>query len=45
VSGYGQAEDRTLALGAGFERHLVKPIDLATLLELVASAPLIVPHD
>jgi signal transduction histidine kinase len=45
VSGYGQVEDRTLALAAGFDQHLVKPIDLATLLELVASAPLMLPHD
>jgi len=45
VSGYGQAEDRALALASGFDQHLVKPIDLATLLELVASAPLMLPHD
>lgn len=44
VSGYGQAEDRALALAAGFDHHLVKPIDLATLLALVASAPLMLPH-
>lgn len=45
VSGYGQAEDRTLTMAAGFDQHLVKPIDLATLLELVATAPLVLPHD
>lgn len=45
VSGYGQAEDHTLALAAGFDQHLVKPVDLATLLKLVASAPLKLPHD
>jgi CheY-like chemotaxis protein len=45
VSGYGQIEERTLAMAAGFDQHLVKPIDLATLLELVASAPLMLPHD
>ncbi|WP_332879090.1 hybrid sensor histidine kinase/response regulator [Massilia sp. S19_KUP03_FR1] len=45
VSGYGQVEDRTMAMEAGFDQHLVKPVDLATLLALVASAPLIVPHD
>jgi len=45
VSGYGQAEDRALALAAGFDQHLVKPIDLATLLALVASAPVMLPHD
>jgi CheY-like chemotaxis protein/nitrogen-specific signal transduction histidine kinase len=27
VTGYGQAEDRRLALEAGFDHHLVKPID------------------
>ena len=45
VSGYGQAEDRSLALAAGFDRHLVKPIELVTLLELVASAPPRLQHD
>ena len=44
VSGYGQIEDRAMALAAGFDQHMVKPVDLATLLALVAAAPLIVPH-
>jgi signal transduction histidine kinase len=44
VSGYGQIEDRAMALAAGFDQHMVKPVDLAALLALVAAAPLIVPH-
>ncbi|HKU40275.1 MAG TPA: ATP-binding protein [Polyangiales bacterium] len=31
VTGYGQAEDREAALRAGFDEHLVKPVDLASL--------------
>jgi signal transduction histidine kinase/DNA-binding response OmpR family regulator len=31
LTGYGQAEDRARALGAGFDDHLVKPVDLASL--------------
>lgn len=31
VSGYGQPEDRRRALAAGFDRHLTKPLDAATL--------------
>ena len=30
-SGWGQAEDRRLAEAAGFDGHLVKPLDPATL--------------
>ena len=40
VTGYGQARDRDQILGAGFDHHLVKPIDtgrLYTLLEGVAA--------
>ena len=32
LTGYGQDSDRTKALAAGFDLHLVKPIDLETLL-------------
>lgn len=36
--GYGQNEDRDRALGAGFDRYLVKPAEPDALLELVAEA-------
>jgi CheY-like chemotaxis protein len=39
VSGYGQPVDRARSAEAGFDRHLVKPVDLAELLALTASAP------
>jgi signal transduction histidine kinase/CheY-like chemotaxis protein len=35
VTGYGQEADRQRALDAGFEHHLVKPIDLAQLEQLI----------
>ena len=31
LTGYGQADDRERALSAGFDHHLVKPVDLALL--------------
>ena len=31
LTGYGQAEDQRLALEAGFDRHLTKPVDLVVL--------------
>jgi CheY-like chemotaxis protein len=41
LTGYGQDHDRRRSLGAGFEQHLVKPVDIARLLRLVEaeSAP------
>jgi PAS domain S-box-containing protein len=36
VTGYGQEEDRRKALAAGFDRHLTKPVGLATLREVLA---------
>jgi CheY-like chemotaxis protein len=36
VTGYGQDEDIRRSTAAGFERHLIKPIDGATLRKLVA---------
>jgi CheY-like chemotaxis protein len=42
VSGYGQAEDRERSEAAGFDLHLVKPVDPAELLrrlELTAHQP------
>ena len=33
LTGYGQATDRERALQAGFNRHLVKPLDIAQVLD------------
>jgi signal transduction histidine kinase/ActR/RegA family two-component response regulator len=38
LTGYGQADDRRRAEEAGFDIHLVKPVDAATLEELIVSA-------
>jgi PAS domain S-box-containing protein len=38
VSGYGQEEDRNRSRQAGFDHHLVKPIDSAELLKLLDRA-------
>ncbi|WP_166894108.1 ATP-binding protein [Massilia sp. CCM 8734] len=35
VTGYGQEQDRRLALAAGFDHHLVKPVDSAELAALL----------
>ena len=32
VTGYGQEQDRARALAAGFDDHIVKPVDLDDLL-------------
>ncbi len=39
LSGYGQAEDRRRAREAGFDQHLVKPIDPEELGRLLAALP------
>jgi CheY-like chemotaxis protein len=39
VTGYGQESDRRRALEAGFDEHLVKPIDLDRLLEMLPTPP------
>ena len=36
VTGYGQEEDRNKSLASGFDHHLVKPVDLARISELLA---------
>ncbi|GAB3470575.1 hypothetical protein GCM10027321_41120 [Massilia terrae] len=36
LTGYGQADDRTRALAAGFDRHMTKPVDTDALLAVVA---------
>ncbi len=38
VTGYGQDADRQRSARAGFERHLVKPIDLSDLAEVIGSS-------
>ncbi|MFZ1664022.1 MAG: ATP-binding protein [Flavobacteriales bacterium] len=37
LSGWGQEEDRRISAEAGFDHHVVKPINRATLLHLVSS--------
>jgi CheY-like chemotaxis protein len=39
VTGYGQQEDAERSRRAGFDRHLVKPVDVAELEALVAGRP------
>ena len=36
ITGYGQEQDRTSALAAGFDRHFIKPVDIAALSALLA---------
>jgi CheY-like chemotaxis protein len=36
VTGYGQESDRRLSQDAGFDRHLVKPIGMPVIRELLA---------
>jgi two-component system CheB/CheR fusion protein len=36
LTGYGQREDREEALRAGFDHHLVKPVDFAALMRVLA---------
>ena len=38
ITGYGQAQDRARAEAAGFDRHLVKPVDLSELEKIVRAA-------
>jgi signal transduction histidine kinase/ActR/RegA family two-component response regulator len=42
VTGYGQESDRERSREAGFQEHLVKPIDLAQLVQLIETAPRVV---
>jgi CheY-like chemotaxis protein len=37
ISGYGDADNRTLAIGAGFGQYFVKPVNVADLLTLIGS--------
>lgn len=38
ITGYGQESDRQLSLAAGFDAHLVKPVDIDALAELISPA-------
>ena len=38
LTGWGQEEDRLRSRGAGFDSHLVKPVDLAALTKLLAES-------
>ena len=38
VTGYGQAQDREASRGAGFDHHLVKPVDMGELERILAAA-------
>jgi two-component system, chemotaxis family, CheB/CheR fusion protein len=39
LTGWGQDEDRQKSAGAGFDAHLVKPVDPETLMTLLADVP------
>jgi CheY-like chemotaxis protein len=39
LTGWGQEEDRRRSADAGIDHHLVKPLDLAKLRQILASAP------
>ena len=40
LTGWGQAEDRRKSAEAGFDGHLVKPVNLAELMNLLSTSPL-----
>ncbi|PJI53382.1 hypothetical protein CTI14_29255, partial [Methylobacterium radiotolerans] len=37
LSGWGQEEDRRESMEAGFDAHLVKPVDMDVLLEMLST--------
>jgi CheY-like chemotaxis protein len=39
LTGYGQESDQQRARAAGFDHHLTKPVEPATLLALLAEGP------
>ena len=43
ISGYGQEQDRRRSRAAGFDHHLVKPVDYESLLSLLARSKSIFP--
>ena len=38
LTGYGQEEDRQRSREAGFDEHLVKPVDMGALLRVLATS-------
>lgn len=44
ITGYGQPDDRTRAIEAGFQDHLVKPVNADDLLRLIASQGDLIPE-
>ena len=38
ITGYGEAKDRLLSKAAGFDEHLVKPVDVARVCQLLAGS-------
>jgi CheY-like chemotaxis protein len=38
LTGYGQEEDKRLALSAGFDQHLIKPVDVERLQNLLTDS-------
>jgi PAS domain S-box-containing protein len=44
MTGYGQAADRERAKSAGFDHHLVKPVDFSNVEELLADVSRRLPH-
>ena len=38
LSGWGRDEDREMSKDAGFDAHMVKPVDFAALTKLLAQA-------
>src|SRR5439155_4033543 len=39
LTGWGQDDDRHRSKAAGFDHHMVKPVDLAVLMKLLAETP------
>jgi CheY-like chemotaxis protein len=39
LTGWGQEEDRRKSIGAGFNAHMVKPVDLDALTKLLGTLP------
>jgi CheY-like chemotaxis protein len=39
LTGWGQEEDRRKSKDAGFDHHLVKPVDIDALMQMLASLP------
>lgn len=44
VTGWGQDDDRRRSQDAGFDTHMVKPVDHATLMRLIADLPRVAPQ-